>query len=141
VFGGEENGGLIFPKFQYARDGGMSAAGLLDLLARKDLTLTEALSTVPRYALVREKVACPVASRSAVMAQVEASLTQGADRVVTLDGVKAFRGGGWILLRPSGTEPLIRIFAESKDPAQARALADEGVGAVRRALAELPASH
>jgi phosphomannomutase/phosphoglucomutase len=75
------------------------------------------------------------------MAQVEASLTQGADRVVTLDGVKAFRGGGWILLRPSGTEPLIRIFAESKDPAQARALADEGVGAVRRALAELPASH
>ncbi len=141
VFGGEENGGLIFPKLQYARDGGMSAAGLLDLLARKDLTLTEALSTVPRYALVREKVACPVASRSAVMAQVEASLTQGADRVVTLDGVKAFRGGGWILLRPSGTEPLIRIFAESKDPAQARALADEGVGAVRRALAELPASH
>jgi len=138
VFGGEENGGLIFPKFQYARDGGMSAAGLLDFLARKDLSLEEALKTVPRYALVREKVACPVEARGPVMARVEATLKEGADRVVTLDGVKAYRGGGWILLRPSGTEPLLRIFAESKDPAQARALADEGLTAVRRALAELP---
>ncbi len=136
VFGGEENGGLIFPKFQYARDGGMSAAGLLDLLARLDQTLTEALSTVPRYALVREKVACPVDARGRVMESVEAAFSRGADRVVTLDGVKAFRDGGWILLRPSGTEPLLRIFAESKDPAQARALADEGVAAVKRALAE-----
>ncbi|MCI4373496.1 MAG: phosphoglucosamine mutase [Thermoplasmata archaeon] len=140
VFGGEENGGLIFPKFQYARDGGMSAAGVLDLLARLDVSLAEALRTVPRYALVREKVPCPVESRGPVMAQVQAILADGAERVVTLDGIKAFRDGGWILLRPSGTEPLLRIFAESKDPARARALADEGLSAVRRALAELPSN-
>jgi phosphomannomutase/phosphoglucomutase len=141
VFGGEENGGLIFPKFQYARDGGMSAAGVLDLLARKDLTLAEALKTVPRYSLVREKVSCPVEARVSVMAQAQATLTEGADRVVTLDGIKAYRDGGWILLRPSGTEPLLRIFAESKDPVRARALADEGLNAVRRALATLPSTR
>ncbi|MGA8275603.1 MAG: phosphoglucosamine mutase [Thermoplasmata archaeon] len=138
VFGGEENGGLIFPKFQYARDGGMSAAGMLDFLVRKDSSLAEALKSVPRYALVREKVPCPVESRGPVMAHVEAILAEGADRVVTLDGIKAYRDGGWILLRPSGTEPLLRIFAESKDPARARALADEGLTAVRRALAAVP---
>lgn len=138
VFGGEENGGLIFPKFQYARDGGMSAAGLLDLLARKDLSLADALRSVPRYTLVREKVPCPVGSRDPVMEYVRATLSKGAERVVTLDGVKAFRDGGWILLRPSGTEPLLRIFAESKDPARARALADECLAAVRQALAEFP---
>jgi phosphomannomutase/phosphoglucomutase len=140
VFGGEENGGLIFPNFQYARDGAMSLAGVLDLLARLDVSLAEALRTVPRYALVREKVPCPVGARISVMAHVTAALTQGADRVVTLDGVKAYRDGGWILLRPSGTEPLLRIFAESKDPARARALADRGVAAVRQALSELPAT-
>jgi phosphomannomutase/phosphoglucomutase len=139
VFGGEENGGLIFPKFQYARDGGMTLAGVLDLLARRDLGLAEALETVPRYALVREKVPVPVESRAPVMEKVAAALTPGSDRVVTLDGIKAYRDGGWILLRPSGTEPLLRIFAESKDPAKARALADQGLAAVRQALAELPA--
>ncbi|MGA8536100.1 MAG: phosphoglucosamine mutase, partial [Thermoplasmata archaeon] len=124
--------------FQYARDGGMSAAGMLDFLVRKDSSLAEALKSVPRYALVREKVPCPVESRGPVMAHVEAILAEGADRVVTLDGIKAYRDGGWILLRPSGTEPLLRIFAESKDPARARALADEGLTAVRRALAAVP---
>jgi phosphomannomutase / phosphoglucomutase len=141
VFGGEENGGLIFPKFQYARDGGMSAAGVLDLLARTGGSLAEALKSVPRYALVREKVPCPVESRGPVMEHVQTVLAHGATRVVTLDGIKAYRDGGWILLRPSGTEPLLRIFAESKDPARARALADEGLSAVKEALAALPSAR
>jgi phosphomannomutase / phosphoglucomutase len=137
VFGGEDNGGLIFPKFQYARDGGMSAAGVLDLLARVGLPLAEVLKSVPRYTLVREKVPCPVEARDPVMARVAQTLAQGADRIVTLDGVKAYRDGGWVLLRPSGTEPLLRVSAESKDPARARALADTGLKAVRDALEEL----
>jgi phosphomannomutase / phosphoglucomutase len=136
VFGGEENGGLIVPEFQLARDGAMTAAALLDLLARRGGTLAEALSDLPRYSLVKEKAPCPVALRDAVLARITAVLGEGAEKVVTIDGVKVYRDGGWILLRPSGTEPLFRVFAESKEPARARALADVGLAAVRSAVAE-----
>jgi phosphomannomutase / phosphoglucomutase len=135
VFGGEENGGLIYPAFQYARDGAMTAALLLDVLARKGVPLADLLDGLPRYALVKEKAPCPVALREAVLARLTETLSEGSDRVVTIDGVKVYREGGWILLRPSGTEPLFRVFAESKDPARARALAQAGLAAVRDAVA------
>jgi phosphomannomutase / phosphoglucomutase len=134
VFGGEENGGLIVPSFQLARDGAMTAAALLDLLARKGGSLADALASLPRYTLVKEKAPCPVAIRDAVLAALTSTLSEGAEKVVTIDGLKVYRDGGWILLRPSGTEPLFRVFAESKDPAKARALADQGLAAVRTAV-------
>jgi phosphomannomutase / phosphoglucomutase len=135
VFGGEENGGSVFPTFQYARDGAMSAAAVLDLLARTGSTLGTLLKDVPKYSLVKEKIACPVERRDEVLALIATQFGRDGSRVLALDGVKAFRPGGWVLLRPSGTEPLFRVFAESKDPARARELADEGLAAVRAALA------
>ena len=137
VFGGEENGGLIFPAHQFARDGAMSAAAVLDLIARRRASLAEVLAGLPRYTLVKEKVGCPVELREKVLARVSTALSKGSERVVTIDGVKVYREGGWILLRPSGTEPLFRVFAESRDPARARALADLGLEAVRAALREV----
>ncbi len=137
VFGGEDNGGLVFPRFQLARDGGMSAAAVLDLLARRGVPLRDLVASVPRYALVREAVACPAELRAPVLDRLSKSLAEGAARVVALDGLKVYRDGGWVLLRPSGTEAIFRISAESKDAASARALADRGVAAVRAALDEL----
>ena len=137
VFGGEENGGLIFPRHQLARDGAMTAAAVLDLLALRGVGLAEVLAEIPRYSLVKEKVPCPVELRGAVVDRVVAALTSDSEKVVTLDGVKAYRSGGWVLLRPSGTEPIFRIFAESKDPARARELAAQGVQLVRQALGAL----
>ncbi len=139
VFGGEENGGLIFPRHQLARDGAMSAAATLDLLARRKATLAELLGDLPRYTLVKEKVGCPVELRAKVLAHVTEAFAKDSERIVTIDGVKAYRDGGWVLLRPSGTEPLFRVFAESKDPARARALAEAGLAAVRNALRDLGA--
>jgi len=137
IFGGEENGGLIFPRHQLARDGAMSAAAVLDLLARRKVPLADLLTDLPRYTLVKEKVACPVELRGDVLARVTAAFEKDSERVVTIDGVKAYRDGGWVLLRPSGTEPLFRVFSESKDPTRARALAETGLTAVRKALADL----
>ena len=137
IFGGEENGGLIFPAHQLARDGAMTAAAVLDLLARRGTDLAHALAELPRYVLVKEKVACPVELRENVLERVTAALARDSEKVVTLDGVKAYRDGGWVLLRPSGTEPIFRIFAESKDAGTARELAATGVGLVRHALQEL----
>ncbi|HKN06461.1 MAG TPA: phosphoglucosamine mutase [Thermoplasmata archaeon] len=137
VFGGEENGGLIFPQLHFARDGAMTLAAVLDLLARREGDLPSLLKDLPRYAFVKEKVACPVELREKVSARLVESFTREADKVVTIDGVKAYLPGGWVLLRPSGTEPLFRVFAESKDPDRARALADRGVAAVRKNVEEL----
>ncbi|HTT73601.1 MAG TPA: phosphoglucosamine mutase [Thermoplasmata archaeon] len=134
VFGGEENGGLIFPAFQLARDGAMTAAMVLDLLARQGGSLTDLLATIPRYTMVKEKTACPVALREPVLSAVRAALEPGSAGIETIDGLKVRFADGWLLLRPSGTEPLFRVFAESKDPARARALADRGLAAVRSAL-------
>jgi phosphomannomutase/phosphoglucomutase len=137
VFGGEENGGLIFPGLHLARDGAMTLAGVLDLLARRETDLASLLKELPRYALVKEKVACPVELREKVVGRLVEGFSQDSDKVVTIDGVKAYRSGGWVLLRPSGTEPLFRIFAQSKDPEQARVLANVGIAAVRKAIEEL----
>jgi phosphomannomutase / phosphoglucomutase len=135
VFGGEDNGGLIFPAFQLARDGAMSAAATLDLLARKGRPLPDLLREIPHYSIIKEKVDCPVALRDRVLARVAEELRAGAERVVTLDGLKVYRDGGWVLVRPSGTEPLLRIVAEAKEPAAARSLADRALGSVRGAIA------
>ncbi|MGA8542044.1 MAG: phosphoglucosamine mutase [Thermoplasmata archaeon] len=137
IFGGEENGGLIFPEFQLARDGGMTAAAVLDLLSRREKSLADVLVGLPRYSLIKAKEPVPVALREAVLARVTERLRAGSDRVVTIDGVKAFRDGGWILVRASGTEPLFRVFAESKDRARAQALSNAGLEALRSAVAEL----
>ncbi len=137
VFGGEENGGLVFPVHQLARDGAMTVAAVLDLLARRGASLEEVLRDLPRYTLLKEKVGCPVEYREKVVARLVEVLSKESERVVTLDGVKAYLDGGWVLLRPSGTEPLFRVFAESKDPARARALVERGLALVREAIADV----
>jgi len=137
VFGGEDNGGHIFPSLHYARDGAMTLAAVLDLLARKETDLATLLNELPRYTVVKEKTACPVPLREKVIGRLVEQFSRDSEKVVTIDGIKAYRPGGWLLLRPSGTEPLFRIFAESKDPDRAKALAEEGIAAVHAVLAEL----
>ncbi|MCI4329634.1 MAG: phosphoglucosamine mutase [Thermoplasmata archaeon] len=134
VFGGEENGGLIFPGFQLARDGAMTAAAVLDYLATSGELLHVALATLPKYFLVKEKVHCPVDRRDRVLELVAADVASDGSRVLTLDGLKVFRDDGWMLLRPSGTEPLIRVFAEAKTRERAEFLANDGLDRVRSAL-------
>ncbi|MCI4347223.1 MAG: phosphoglucosamine mutase [Thermoplasmata archaeon] len=137
VFGGEDNGGYVFPQFQLARDGAMTLAAALDLLTRLGTTLEEALRDLPYYHVSKEKVPCPPALQGEVMDLLAAELAQGADRVVTLDGIKAYQGSGWVLVRPSGTEPLFRIFSEDRDPEVARRRAAGLVARVSTIVAEL----
>jgi phosphomannomutase/phosphoglucomutase len=134
VIGGEENGGLIFPEFQLARDGAMTAAFVLDLMARRGEPLDLLLETVPRHVLLKERIPCPLDRREAIVRGFADRLGPSARRVVTIDGVKIYRDDGWLLLRPSGTEPLLRLFVDAKTPQRARQLADEGLAAVRAAM-------
>ncbi len=135
VLGGEENGGMIFPRFQLARDGAMAAAAVLDLLAAREEPLDELLKTIPRYTMVKEKLACPVERRAEALEAAAQRLAADSLRVERIDGVKVYRTDGWVLIRPSGTEPLVRVFAEAREPARAHALAAEGIAAIEAALA------
>lgn len=113
IFGGEENGGLIFADHQFCRDGAMGAARMLECIAEKG-ALASQLDSLPSYRTVKKAVACPDALKEKVTVEI-ASLHPDA-RKETTDGLKLLFDDGWVLLRPSGTEPKYRIYSESRDP-------------------------
>lgn len=121
IFGGEENGGLIFPELQYCRDGAMAAAKMLEIVAKHG-RLSKINDRIPQYSQYKTKIKCPDSKKQGVMA----ALTRDAsgERVDTTDGVKIFLRDGWVLVRPSGTEPIFRVFTEAKTPEKAKELAE-----------------
>ncbi|MCI4346094.1 MAG: phosphoglucosamine mutase [Thermoplasmata archaeon] len=131
AFGGEENGHYYWPAHQNAPDGPMSSAVMLELLARSDRPLSEHVAELPKYTVVKTKFATPQELKQVVVDAARREFAASAERIVTLDGVKAFFPEGWILVRPSGTEPLVRVFAESRTAEVAQRLADRGVSVVR----------
>ncbi len=135
LFGGEENGGLIFPEHQHCRDASMSLAKMLEILALTGKTLTQLLAEVPTKSLLKAKVTCPDDKKqSALDAFAKA---HAGDKVDRTDGVKVYVADGWVLVRPSGTEPIYRIYAESDTPEGAAALSkrmkDEIEGIIAKA--------
>jgi phosphomannomutase/phosphoglucomutase len=111
VFGGEENGGLIFPKHQYCRDGAMTVAKLLEIVTREG-PLSKLVDRIPTYCQDKRKMVCDNDRKEEVLAAlVEHYRSQ---RVDTTDGVKICYDDGWTLVRPSGTEPLFRVYSEAR---------------------------
>ncbi len=112
--GFEENGGFMYPPHQYVRDGGMSAALMLELLAYEGRSLAEMIAELPQLYLIKTKI--PVRSRSEAEKLVAAVKEEYSDlRIIDIDGVKGISNNFWFLVRPSGTEPVLRIFVEARD--------------------------
>ncbi len=126
-FGGEENGGYYWPEHQIARDGPMSSAKMLELLALSGEKLSTMARSLPRYSVLKTKIPLPYEVKTGVLEDVREELGRRALRLTTIDGVKAFFDDGWLLVRPSGTEPICRIFAESRQADRARQLVDLGI--------------
>lgn len=116
VFGGEENGGLIFPRHQYCRDGAMTVAKLLEIIATEG-PLSELADRIPQYCQDKRKMACPDERKGTVLSGLVEHYR--GERVDTTDGVKIWFEGGWTLVRPSGTEPLFRIYTEARTEKEA----------------------
>ena len=121
IFGGEENGGLIFPEFQYCRDGAMAAAKLIEIVAHGE-RLSKINAGIPAYSQYKTKTACPNDMKDEVLGRLLRDSTDG--RTDTTDGLKVFLEDGWVLVRPSGTEPLFRIFSEAKTDERAMEIAE-----------------
>jgi phosphomannomutase/phosphoglucomutase len=130
IFGGEENGGYYWPKHQVARDGPASSAMMLDILAETGRTLGELVGSLPKFHVVKRNVPLPASTKAAVLERVRTTLGAEAERLITIDGVKAFYPDGWILVRPSGTEPICRVYAESRDAERAKSMCERAVGLV-----------
>jgi phosphomannomutase/phosphoglucomutase len=125
VFGGEENGGLIFPEMQYCRDSAMSIAKILEIMAKEDKKLSELIDEIPKYEVFKTKMPCPHDKKEIVMKTL-AEQTKDDKSVLEVDetdGVKLYMNDGWVLMRPSGTEPIFRVYSESNDKNRAEELA------------------
>jgi len=134
VFGGEENGGMIFPEHQFCRDGAMALAKVLEIVAHAKRPFSELLAELPAYSLHKTSVHYKAPERDAILARLK-SLAAGL-KVEDIDGIKVHYEDGWVLVRPSGTEPIFRIFAEAPTPERAKAIAGEGEALLRKAMAE-----
>jgi phosphomannomutase / phosphoglucomutase len=130
VFGGEGNGGLIFPKHQYCRDGAMACAKILEILANGH-RLSELAKSVPDYFNAKTKI--PSINTLETMERVKYEASGLGLKMDTVDGIKIWYEDGWVLIRPSGTEPIFRIFAEAKKQERAEELMQEGLEMVTRA--------
>lgn len=123
VFGGAEGGGYLFPSFLPAYDAVMSLTKLLELLARTGRSLGDVVDALPPTHVVRQDVPCPWEAKGTVMRRLVERF--GEEDIVTIDGVKRFRGRDWGLVVPHPLEPVVRVWAEAGEEDEARALAAE----------------
>lgn len=117
IFGGEENGGMVFPEFQFCRDGGMTLAKMLECIA-VDGPLDKQTSDMHTYVTIKTKVDCPDDMKEDLL---DHFIQEYSDvRIDPTDGVKVFYDDGWVLMRPSTTEECFRIYSESTDASKAK---------------------
>ena len=127
-FGGAEGGGYIFPEFLPAFDGLMSLVKLIELLAKTGRSLAEVVDGLPETHVVRVEVPTAWEAKGTVMRRMVERQEDG--EVVTIDGMKRYRGRDWVLVVPDPVEPVIRIWAEADDEDGAEGLASEFAGLV-----------
>jgi phosphomannomutase len=123
AIGGEGNGGVMYPPLHVGRDAPLAAAFVLALLTRERRSVSELVASAPRYAIVKDKV-----SRGPRLDPVYEGLRRAfAEATVdTQDGLRLAWPDRWLHVRPSNTEPIIRLIAEAPSAGDAQRLIDEG---------------
>lgn len=120
VIGGEGNGGVILPDLHLGRDAPVAAALMLQLLHETGETLSSIVARYPQYAIVKDKLDRPNANLSSVYESLRSNFDT-AD-VDEQDGLRLSWPDRWVHIRPSGTEPIVRVIAEAPTRVQAEAL-------------------
>ncbi len=125
VIGGEGNGGVIFPPLHFGRDSLIGIALFLTHLAKSEKTCSELRATYPEYFISKNKVELtPDTDVDRILVRIKEKYEQEKDvKITTIDGVKLDFKDGWVHLRKSNTEPIIRIYAESKSEEKAEMFA------------------
>ena len=119
LIGFEENGGFMFGKHNQVRDGCMSLALMLDLLAITDNTLSDQISKLPQSFTTKDKIQCSSQDAKQIISSLKTEFPESD----LSDGIKIIIDSkNWVMIRPSGTEPIVRIYAESESQEKLEAL-------------------
>ncbi len=124
VLGGERSGHMYFSELGGTDDATFAALKMVEVVDRLG-PLSILVDSLPRYHMTSASVECPDELKRAMVEAVASRIAEAADRVDRLDGVKAWFGGSWVLIRASNTQPLIRVTAESKSREEAERLVNE----------------
>jgi phosphomannomutase/phosphoglucomutase len=117
--GGEENGGIFYSPHVAARDGGITTAMIYKIVLESRKPLSRLVAELPNYYIVKDKMPCPDSIKATVTEELQNLPRKG--KVLDIDGIKVWvPPRSWILIRPSGTEPIFRIMAEA--PTKGKAL-------------------
>ena len=137
--GGEENGGIMYGPHLEVRDGCMVLALMLHYIATRKMPLSELIAEQPNLFKDKDKTPCPNHLKEEALEMLVTKVD--APEINTMDGVKLVYGdGSWILFRPSGTEPIFRLYAESVSQERVRELIDSHKAIVKEVVDELSAA-
>lgn len=129
VIGGEGNGGVIYPQSHYGRDALVGTALFLMLMAERGCTVRELRDGYPEYHMSKKKIALtPELDVDGLLKAMEKKYKDG--DISTVDGLKIDFPDGWVHLRKSNTEPIIRIYTEAGSADEANALADRFIAEI-----------
>ncbi len=128
---GEGNGGIIFPEYRIARDGAYTATRLCELIA--DSTVSTVVDDYGGYHSVQANLSYDTQDEREAMIDAIEQYAEAADvDADTIDGYRLDYGDAWVLARPSGTEPVIRVYAEAREESRASELLDGMVDAIEQ---------
>jgi len=134
--GGEENGGIFYGPHQSVRDGAMATALILDIMAKTGEKLSKLLGEQPKYFIQKGKVECPEEVKKKALEKLVKQVQSL--NISTIDGVKIwFEDKSNILIRPSGTEPIYRLYAEAKTEEKAKRLVNEYILKLEKIIGSL----
>ncbi|HLL15890.1 MAG TPA: phosphoglucosamine mutase [Pyrinomonadaceae bacterium] len=123
VIGGEGNGGVMYPRINFARDSLVGMALVLHLLAETGRTISDLVSELPRSCILKEKLNCRSDRIRAVLRMIRDEYARWP--IDLRDGIRVTMSDGWFLVRASNTEPIIRIVAEAVDRERARRIIED----------------
>ena len=129
VIGGEGNGGVIYPTLHPGRDAPLGMALILQLLASRNCKLADQIRDYPPFHMTKTKV--DLGGEFSVDRISRLASQLGPDTIDTQDGVKAVFSDGWIHLRVSNTEGVVRVIVEAPDQAGARVLQEQAAGVLQ----------